>query len=93
MKVYDKDLKVEVNVYKQECLKYACYWPRTDPGVFTQGQGYKQRGRAVVEDWLCGTRQIHGCPKNPTEMGSNVECRSNDDLAGDIEAQQRSDRA
>ena len=60
MKVRDKELKKDVNVYCKECLNRECYWPRPDPGVFNQGQGYKFRSN----DWICGTREIRGCPDN-----------------------------
>ena len=63
MKIKDKNLKIEVSVCCKDCHKYKCYWPRPDPGVFTQGKGYRFRSN----NWLCGTREIHGCPKNPEE--------------------------
>jgi hypothetical protein len=58
MKVRDKNIKKDVDVACKECLKRECYWPREDPGSFTQGQGYRFRSK----DWLCGNREIHGCP-------------------------------
>ena len=58
MKVRDKELKVSVDVYEASCIGKKCYWPRTNPGVFTQGRGYSNAGK----DWLCGTRHAHGCP-------------------------------
>ena len=64
MKVRDKKLKQTVDVYEPACLTRKCYWPRPDPGVFTQGQGYRSRPGA---GWLCGTREIHGCPDQPKE--------------------------
>ena len=60
MLVRDKDLKKEIDVRCKECLKKACYWPRPDPGVFTQGVGYRTRTGKV--GWLCGTREVRGCP-------------------------------
>lgn len=60
MKIRDKNLKVTVDVFDRQCLKRECYWPRPDPGVFVQGQGYKPRSK----DWLCGTREMKGCPEN-----------------------------
>ena len=62
MKVFDEELKEMVNVCDQECPKRECYWPRTDPGVFTQGKGYKTRGAKVSNEWICGTREVRGCP-------------------------------
>lgn len=62
MKVRDKELKVKVDVCHNECPERPCYWPRTDPGVFTPGKGYKSRGSRPSEDWICGNRAIHGCP-------------------------------
>ncbi len=64
MKVRDKELKVSVDVYEASCLRKKCYWPRTNPGVFTQGRGYSNAGK----DWLCGTRHAHGCPPEKDEM-------------------------
>lgn len=59
MMVRDKNLKRSVDVLCKECLKYACFWPRPDPGSFTQGVGYRSRGPT---QWLCGTREVNGCP-------------------------------
>lgn len=60
MKVKDKVLKKWVDVIDEKCPKRSCYWPRPDPGVFVQGRGYQSRpGR---QGWLCGTREIRGCP-------------------------------
>lgn len=64
MKIRSKEHKVDVEVRCKECPTYSCYWPRPDPGVFTPGQGYRQRVGKV--GWLCGTREIRGCPENPT---------------------------
>jgi len=61
MKINDKKLKKYVDVSEVNCHKYKCYWPRSDPGSFTQGVGYKFRSN----DWLCGNREIRGCPDNP----------------------------
>lgn len=65
MKIKDKHLKKMVDVSDKDCPKRKCYWPRLDPGYFTQGLGYRHRS----DDWLCGTREIHGCPpdKEKTE--------------------------
>lgn len=60
MEILDKKINKKVAVSDEKCLKRACYWPRPDPGVFTQGQGYRQRSHKV--GWLCGTREVHGCP-------------------------------
>ena len=63
MKVRDKNLKQTVDVSDKECLKRECYWPRPDPGVFTQGVGYRTRYPGMKTEWLCGNREIHGCPR------------------------------
>ncbi len=63
MKVRDKKLKKNVDVSDKDCPFRACYWPRLDPGSFTQGQGYRHRSN----DWLCGNREIHGCPREKPE--------------------------
>jgi hypothetical protein len=60
MKVRDSGLKVMVDVSESDCPKRPCYWPRPDPGVFTQGRGYRQR--SGKPEWLCGNREIRGCP-------------------------------
>ena len=60
MKVRDREIKETVDVSEKACLKMPCYWPRPDPGVFTKGQGYRTRGYDA--GWICGTREIHGCP-------------------------------
>ena len=62
MKVKDKDLNKVVDVCDIDCPNRPCYWPREAPGVFTPGKGYKRRGNGQDRDWLCGTREIHGCP-------------------------------
>lgn len=61
MKIKDKRVGKMVDVSEKACPGYTCYWPRPDPGVFTQGQGYRQ---SVLGDrgWLCGHREAHGCP-------------------------------
>ena len=58
MKIRDKNLKKLVDVSSEECPRLQCYWPRLDPGSFTQGVGYRYRS----DDWICGTREINGCP-------------------------------
>jgi len=47
-----------VDVFEKSCPKKSCFWMRQNPGVFVQGRGYSNPGK----DWLCGTRQAHGCP-------------------------------
>ena len=61
MIIRDKHLKKDVNVSSEDCPKFQCYWAREDPGVFNQGQGYKFRST----NWLCGNREIRGCPDHP----------------------------
>ena len=60
MLVRDRSIPMMVEMRDKDCLSRSCYWPRPDPGVFTQGQGY--RSREGKRQWLCGTREIHGCP-------------------------------
>jgi hypothetical protein len=64
MLIRDKKLKLKVDVWCAECASFACYWPRPDPGMFTQGQGYRERSGGS-KGWLCGTREIKGCPAEP----------------------------
>ncbi|MBK5938873.1 hypothetical protein [Halochromatium roseum] len=61
MKVRDKTIGETVDVYDRHCLRRPCYWPRSDPGAFTQGQGYQQRSGGD-RGYLCGNREIRGCP-------------------------------
>ena len=70
MMVKDKNLKVLVDVAEKNCPNFKCYWPRIDPGIFTQGQGYRSRdtsGKTKL-GWLCGRREISGCPLQPEEQ-------------------------
>ena len=60
-RVYDRKAKARVWVRDRDCLKLKCYWPRPDPGVFTQGVGYSTR-KSGDAGWLCGTREARGCP-------------------------------
>jgi hypothetical protein len=62
MKIKDKKLKEMVDVSSRECPTRECYWPRPDPGVFTQGVGYRTRNPKAKPEWMCGTREINGCP-------------------------------
>ena len=62
MKIYDKELKKEVNVCDKDCPNRPCYWPRTNPGSFQIGKGYRYYNDSRDDEWLCGTREIHGCP-------------------------------
>ena len=62
MNVKDKAIGQTVSVADVRCPRCACYWPRPDPGTFTQGQGY--RSRPGKRQWICGTREIRGCPYN-----------------------------
>lgn len=52
--------KIRVDVSDADCPKRPCFWARVDPGVFTQGRGY--RAREGKPYWLCGNREIRGCP-------------------------------
>ena len=65
MKVRDKSLKKDVDVSRKECPTFDCYWPRQNPGSFVQGRGYRSYGDARDREWLCGNREIHGCPICP----------------------------
>lgn len=65
MKIRDKNLKEVVDVSCEKCPTYSCYWPRPDPGIFTQGQGYRTRHPELKnQPYICGHRAIHGCPEN-----------------------------
>lgn len=68
MKIKDKEIGEMVNVSCVECPKYECYWPRPDPGIFTQGQGYRRKhDDGHKDEWLCGNREIRGCPEIPKQ--------------------------
>lgn len=62
MTVRDKKLKQSVEVCCKDCPKYKCYWPRINPGSFQVGRGYRSYGDERDKQWLCGTRNAHGCP-------------------------------
>jgi hypothetical protein len=62
MKVKDNTTKELVDVLDRECLRRSCYWPRPDPGIFTQGVGYRTRHPGRKTEWLCGSREARGCP-------------------------------
>jgi len=62
LKIKDKDLKKMVDVFSKECLSKTCYWPRQNPGSFQTGRGYKAYGDSRDNEWVCGTREIMGCP-------------------------------
>ena len=47
MKVRDKRLKKDVDVCDKDCPRRSCYWPREDPGVFTQGPFGVEVGRRL----------------------------------------------
>lgn len=65
MIIYDRTMKVKVDVCETACLRRSCYWPRPDPGNFIQGIGYKTR--PGKRSWLCGTREARGCPSPKPE--------------------------
>jgi hypothetical protein len=48
MLVKDKTIKTNVDVSDAQCLTRPCYWPRSDPGVFVQGQGYRHQREPAV---------------------------------------------
>ena len=60
MKIKDKKINKMVSVADIDCPNQKCYWPRLDPGVYTEGFGY--RPRPGKQEWVCGTREIRGCP-------------------------------
>lgn len=62
MEVRDRKIKQTVNVCCKECLNRECYWPRPNPGIFIQGKGYSRFGNDMDNEYVCGTREIHGCP-------------------------------
>lgn len=72
MKIKDKELKVLVDVFCADCQKFTCYWPRQNPGMFTQGQGYRAYGDSRDKEYLCGNREIRGCPNKP-ELKKSIE--------------------
>lgn len=77
MKIRDKIFKKYVDVSDRDCSKRPCYWPRPDPGVFSQGQGYKSR--IGNTGWICGTREIRGCPDDRKHLPTRVVYIQNDD--------------
>jgi len=78
MMVRDRKLKRLVDVADKGCLKRTCYWPRQDPGSFSQGVGYRTRLNAKGGiDWLCGRREINGCPHPKPERVPGKENDAN----------------
>jgi hypothetical protein len=75
MKVKDKSSGKMVDVSEKDCPTLKCYWPRPDPGVFTQGVGYRQI--SIKVGWLCGTREARGCPDG---VAHNAEVSAHDRL-------------
>lgn len=65
MKIKDREIGRMVDVACKECQKYKCYWPRRNPGSFTSGVGYKSYGDNRDNEYLCGNREIRGCPDTP----------------------------
>jgi len=63
MKLRDKKLKRDVDVRERACFDRPCYWPRQNPGSFVQGRGYRAYGDARDKEWICGTRDVRGCPE------------------------------
>ena len=62
MKVFNKELKRKVDVLDKACFCRVCFWPRQDPGMFVQGRGYRSRSDQESNEWICGRRNINGCP-------------------------------
>lgn len=66
MKIRDKNLKKQVDVRCSDCPKFRCYWPRPHPGIFNQGSGYTNTAEMQNRHgWICGNREIRGCPDDP----------------------------
>ena len=65
MNIRDKNIKQHVDVQCEDCPTYKCYWPRLYPGIYNQGQGYRAYGDGRDKMWLCGRREISGCPVAP----------------------------
>ncbi|MFQ5647581.1 MAG: hypothetical protein ACE5GM_11695 [bacterium] len=65
MKIRDKKLRKTVDVCDADCAGRTCYWPRQNPGSFVQGRGYRSYGDERDNQYLCGTRNAHGCPDKP----------------------------
>lgn len=72
MKIIDRKAGVMVDVADTKCHLRSCYWPRADPGIFVQGQGYRARpGAERNKAWMCGNREIRGCPNPLPEPGAD----------------------
>ena len=68
MKIKDKKISILVDVIDQRCFAKTCYWPRPDPGSFSQGRGYHYDPK-YDRGYICGTREIHGCPQTTGTQG------------------------
>jgi len=62
MKIKDKKINQMVDVCEKGCPNRPCYWPRQNPGSFVQGRGYRSYRDKRDKEYICGTRNIHGCP-------------------------------
>ncbi len=69
MQIKDKELNKMIDVAQKECPTFICYWPRPDPGIFTQGQGYRKS--VIDRGWLCGNREVRGCPDCPKKKDTD----------------------
>lgn len=64
---------VMTDVAYKDCPSLECFWNRPDPGSFSQGVGYTTRLNAKGKiDWLCGRREINGCPSAGTCLNCHV---------------------
>lgn|GEM_PF-912999 len=73
MKIRDRNMRANVDVCDRDCPRRSCYWPRPDPGVFTLGAGYRtRRDDDRKREWMCGTREIDGCPDPKPEPERKV---------------------
>jgi hypothetical protein len=71
LKIKDKKLKKMIDVSQSDCPSFACYWPRLNPGSFQAGRGYRSYDDARDKEWICGRREIHGCPDSPQKRRVN----------------------
>lgn len=72
MKVRDKNLRKDVDVYDKDCPKRACYQPIEWKGNIIPGVGYQYAPKSSWH-YRCGTRDRRGCPDAPSPPAPEVK--------------------
>jgi len=72
MLIKDKIINVMVDVDKEECDTFDCYWPWASEDSFMPKRGGSK-------NWICSTRHKDKCPTKPTVaiVGFVIEPKKN----------------